>query len=169
MHGSFMHKNWESLVVPTAGAGRPQREVQGRKPMQRATRQSDEGIVPMKSANKTGEPEAELMEGRPSAKGKAKQGPMSRTQGRKQDMKETLERLREAVRRDKAAKLTALYHHVCNVEHLRSMFKELNHKAAAGVDGQTWAQYAQDLESNLQDLAARLRRGAYRAAPVRKK
>lgn len=70
MHGSFMHKNWESLVVPTEGAGRPQREVQGRKPMQRTTRQSDEGIVPMKSANKTGEPEAELMEGRPSAGGR---------------------------------------------------------------------------------------------------
>jgi retron-type reverse transcriptase len=83
-------------------------------------------------------------------------------------MKETLKRLREAVRRDKEAKLTALYHHVYNVEHLRSVFNELNRKAAAGVDGQTWAQYAQDLESNLQGLAARLRRGAYRAAPVRR-
>ncbi len=75
IHENFMRKNWESLVVPTEGVGKPQREVQGRKPMQRATRQSDEGKVPTKSANKTGQPEAELMEGRPSAKGKAKQGP----------------------------------------------------------------------------------------------
>ena len=100
MRGSLTRKNWESLGVPTERAGRPQREVQGRKPMQRATRPSDGGVVPTKSANKTRESEAELMEGRPSTKGKAKQGPMSRMRGRNHDINATLERLREAVRRD---------------------------------------------------------------------
>ncbi len=36
------------------------------------------------------------------------------------------------------------------------------------MDGVTWEQYAQDLESNLQDLHARVHRGAYRAKPSRR-
>jgi group II intron reverse transcriptase/maturase len=44
----------------------------------------------------------------------------------------------------------------------------LKREAAAGVDGQTWRHYQGDLESNLHDLAGRLKRGAYRARPVRR-
>jgi len=44
----------------------------------------------------------------------------------------------------------------------------LRRKAAAGVDGVTWEQYRRDLEANLQDLHARLHRGAYRAKPSRR-
>ena len=44
----------------------------------------------------------------------------------------------------------------------------LSHKAAAGVDGVTWVQYGEHLEENLQDLHARLHRGAYRAQPSRR-
>ena len=40
--------------------------------------------------------------------------------------------------------------------------------AAAGVDGQTWEQYGEALEENLHDLSQRLKRGAYRARPVRR-
>lgn len=40
--------------------------------------------------------------------------------------------------------------------------------AAAGVDGQTWQSYGEDLEGNLRDLSERLARGAYRARPVRR-
>ena len=40
--------------------------------------------------------------------------------------------------------------------------------AAAGVDGETWQHYGEDLEANLQDLSERLKRGAYRAKPVRR-
>jgi group II intron reverse transcriptase/maturase len=40
--------------------------------------------------------------------------------------------------------------------------------AAAGVDGQTWRQYGEALESHLEDLSDRLRRGGYRAKPVRR-
>ncbi len=49
-----------------------------------------------------------------------------------------LERIREAVRRDKQARLTALYHHVYEVENLRAAYQELNPKAARGVDRETW-------------------------------
>jgi group II intron reverse transcriptase/maturase len=36
------------------------------------------------------------------------------------------------------------------------------------VDGQTWRRYGERLEEHLQDLSARLKRGAYRAKPVRR-
>jgi group II intron reverse transcriptase/maturase len=41
-------------------------------------------------------------------------------------------------------------------------------RASPGVDGVTWSAYAQDLESNLQELHARLHRGAYRPKPSRR-
>ena len=36
------------------------------------------------------------------------------------------------------------------------------------MDGETWRHYGETLEANLQDLSARLKRGAYRAKPVRR-
>ena len=36
------------------------------------------------------------------------------------------------------------------------------------MDGETWRTYGQQLEANLTDLSDRLRRGAYRAKPVRR-
>jgi retron-type reverse transcriptase len=44
----------------------------------------------------------------------------------------------------------------------------LKKEAAPGVDGETWRQYGEQLEGNLQDLSGRLKRGAYRAKPVRR-
>jgi group II intron reverse transcriptase/maturase len=78
-----------------------------------------------------------------------------------------LERVRKAARKDKRAKFTALLHHV-TPELLRESFLGLNRDAAAGIDGVTWQSYEQDLEANLQDLHARLHRGAYRAKPSRR-
>jgi group II intron reverse transcriptase/maturase len=83
-------------------------------------------------------------------------------------MTAALERIRLAVRRDKGEKLTSLYHHVYNVDHLREAYWGLKRRAAPGVDGETWQHYGQDLEANLQDLSGRLARGAYRANPVRR-
>lgn len=108
------------------------------------------------------------MEGRQPVKGKAFQSPMPRTQSRMTGMSATLERIRLAVRRDKTVRLTSLYHHVYNADHLREAYFGLKREAAPGVDGETWQQYGQNLDKNLQDLSARLRRGAYRATPVRR-
>jgi retron-type reverse transcriptase len=36
------------------------------------------------------------------------------------------------------------------------------------VDGETWRHYGEALEENLQNLSHRLKRGAYRAKPVRR-
>lgn len=129
-------------------------------------RQSDGGIVPAKSPNNP--PGLEEMEGRPPVKGNAPEHPSPRTQSRTEGIQGVLERIREAVRRDKEAKLTSLYHHVYDIDHLRAAYSQLRKDAAPGVDGETWQQYGQDLETRLQDLSSRLARGAYRPRPVRR-
>jgi retron-type reverse transcriptase len=57
---------------------------------------------------------------------------------------------------------------VYDVERLRAAYLALQRGAAAGIDGETWQHYGERLEENLHDLAARLKRGAYRAKPVRR-
>lgn len=44
----------------------------------------------------------------------------------------------------------------------------MKRESAVGVDGVTWRQYAEGLEERLTDLSVRLRRGAYRASPVKR-
>jgi RNA-directed DNA polymerase len=68
---------------------------------------------------------------------------------------------------EKDARFTVLLHHV-TMDRLREAFVSLERKAAAGVDGMTWEHYATELESLLQDLHARVHRGAYRAKPSRR-
>ena len=79
-----------------------------------------------------------------------------------------LARIRQVAEREKEAKFTALWHHVYNPDRLREAYYGLKRTAAAGVDGQTWKQYGEDLEPRLEELSDRLRRGAYRARPVRR-
>jgi group II intron reverse transcriptase/maturase len=92
---------------------------------------------------------------------------MLRTQ-RRVGMPPQLERIRQAASRDRKMRFTALFHHVYRLDTLRRAYLGLNPKAAPGVDGVTWQQYGDDLETNLQDLADRLKRGAYRAQPTRR-
>ena len=51
---------------------------------------------------------------------------------------------------------------------LRQAYLGLKRDAAPGVDGETWRHYGESLEDNLPDLSGRLKRGAYRAKPVRR-
>src|ERR671918_2847831 len=128
---------------------------------------SDSSIVPTKPPNEA-EPEAKKMvEGRGLAKGNLLERNMFRTQSR-QDMSSALERIRQVARRDKKQRFTALLHHVYDVERLRTAYFALKRNAAAGIDGETWRHYGEALEENLQDLAARVKRGAFRASPVRR-
>ena len=130
---------------------------------------SDKPVVPPKPANKVdGRPSAaEPVEGRGLAKGNSNQQNRSRTQSR-QDLHSALDRVRQAAHGDKGLRFTALWHHVYDVTRLRAAYHRLQRDAAAGVDGQTWEQYGQNLEARLRDLSDRLRRGAYRAKPVRR-
>ena len=130
-------------------------------------RKSDSPTVPMKSPNKAGQPAAEEMEGRGLAKGNPRQQNAPRTQ-RRQGAHSALERVRLAAARDRRMRFTALLHHIYELETLRAAYLSLKREAAAGVDGETWRHYGERLEENLRDLADRVKRGAYRAKPVRR-
>src|SRR5205814_1516791 len=64
-------------------------------------------------------------------------------------------------------RFTSLLHHV-GIDLLRLAFFALKRNAAAGVDGLMWRDYGADLEPKLEDLHARVQRGAYRALPSRR-
>ena len=127
---------------------------------------SDRSVVPKKRPNKAAGAAAEVVEGRDRGKGNAGQQNARRTQCRA-SAPNALDRVREAARRDKKARFTALLHHV-TVERLRAAFEALAKQAAPGVDGVTWEQYREELEANLRGLHERLHRGAYRAKPSRR-
>jgi hypothetical protein len=79
-----------------------------------------------------------------------------------------LHRIRQAALVDKKLRFTNLFHHVYAVGHLRRAYFELSKRAAPGIDGQTWSDYGQELEGNLQNLSHRLARGKYHAPPVKR-
>ena len=108
---------------------------------------------------------AEAVEGRELAKGKPGEHTRVRTQ-RRSALQRALDRRRQAARRDHTKPLTALWHHVDDINRLREASDGLNREAAPGVDGQTWAAYGENLEANLRDLSDRLKRGGYHARPV---
>jgi hypothetical protein len=126
---------------------------------------SDSPVIPAKSPNQAEGPAAEATEGRGLAKGNSPERNAFRTQGR-ENAPSALERVRQAATKDKKQRFTALFHYIYDVERLRAAFDATKKKAAAGVDGETWEHYGENLETNLQDLSHRLQRGAYRAKPV---
>jgi RNA-directed DNA polymerase len=128
---------------------------------------SDSFTVPAKLLNKAEGPAAEAAEGRELAKGNSPERNAFRIQSR-EDALSALERVRQAARKDKKQQFTSLLHHIYDVERLLTAFSEIKKDAAAGVDGETWEHYGENLEANLQDLSHRLKRGAYRARPVRR-
>ena len=109
---------------------------------------------------------AEVGEGRPEAKENSSSSRMPPTQSGK-GMSQRWRGVREAARRDKKIRFTALLHHV-TVPFLRECFCALRRQAAPGVDGVRWRQYEQDLENRLADLHGRIHGGTYRAQPSRR-
>jgi RNA-directed DNA polymerase len=125
---------------------------------------SDDPVVPTKPLNKA--VAAEVVEERGSAKGNTDSAARTgRSAG--QGVSHELDRVREAARKDRTARFTALLHHV-DADRLQAAYRALNPRAAAGVDGVTWAAYGEDLDSNVQNLLTRLHRGSYRAQPSRR-
>jgi RNA-directed DNA polymerase len=137
---------------------------------------SDSAIVAVKPANKAeplaaeqsvvGPAAAEPVERRAGTKGNADQQSTRRAQSR-ESMSQALERIRKVARERKKEKFTALLHHI-SIDLLEQAFLELKEDAAPGVDGVTWKEYEQNLESNIEDLHARIHQGAYRALPSRR-
>ena len=127
---------------------------------------SDGPVVPAKPPNKAALAAAEAVEERGPAEGNTDG---STRPGRRagQGVSSGLDRVREVARKDKEARFTALLHHV-DLPRLWAAYTAINPKAAPGVDQVTWEAYGQDLRANLEDLLARVHRGAYRASPSRR-
>ena len=128
---------------------------------------SDSSVLPGKPPNNAGQSATEVVEGRGLAKGNPSESNTHRTQSR-DNVPTALERIRQAARKDRKQRFTSLLHHVYDVDRLRLAYLATKRDAAAGIDGETWRHYGENLEANLQDLSARLARGAYRAQPVRR-
>ena len=128
---------------------------------------SASAIVVTKPTNKAGQPAAEPVERRAETKGNAGQQSTRRAQDR-ESVSTVLDRIREAARQRKKERFTALFHHI-NPSLLRFAYFALKRDAAPGVDGLTWTAYEADLDLRIEDLHARVQRGAYRALPSRRR
>jgi len=166
MPGNSMRENRETPLA--SGSGTPDRleKATSYKTSRHAGGESDEQVVPAKRPNKGEQFLAEGVEGSCSTKGNTAETHTLRTQGR-EGVSQGLQGVREAARRDKKQRFTALLHHV-TVDLLRDSYFTLKRKAAPGVDGVTWQQYGEELEERLPDLHDRIHRGAYRAQPSRR-
>ncbi len=127
---------------------------------------SDSSIVPGKPVNKVVRATAEPVEGRGEAEGNTGRLRTRRARNR-ESVSQGLDRVRQAARRRKKERFTTLLHHV-DVDLLGNAYCGLKREAAPGVDGVTWRDYGENLEANLEDLHARVHRGAYRAQPSRR-
>ena len=135
--------------------------------MMHGAEKSDSPTVPVKPANKAEQSAAEPVEGSGGTKRNAELQSTARTQSRTA-VSQAQDCIRGAVTGNKKEKLTALLHHV-SIDVLRWGFFSLKKRAAPGIDGVTWDQYAVDLEANLADLHARVHAGRYRALPSRRR
>src|SRR5271167_1192497 len=128
---------------------------------------SASAIVATKPTNNAGRPTAEPVERRAETKGNADQQSTRRAQDR-ESVSTALDRIREVARERTKERFTALFHHI-SPSLLRMAFFALQRDAAPGVDGLTWRAYEADLDRRIEDLHARVQRGAYRALPSRRR
>jgi RNA-directed DNA polymerase len=127
---------------------------------------SDSVVVAEKPTNKAERSVAEPVEPRTETKGNADQQSTRRAQDRA-SVSQALARVRQAARPGKKGRFTSLLHHV-DPAMLRTAFYAIKRDAAPGVDGMTWETYEADLDHSIEDLHARVKRGAYRASPSRR-
>src|SRR6516164_1038780 len=164
--GSFLHRSWESSAVPGETTPGGSGKAKCHTPDPPAVEKSDALILPGKPSNK-GEQPAEMVEERSVAKGNAEQAPAPRTQSRNSCASTGLERVRQAARRNRRLRFTALMHHI-TPQLLVDSFYSLQRKAAAGVDGVTWREYEKILPQRVAELHRMVHSGAYRATPSRR-
>src|SRR3989441_13266015 len=115
--------------------------------------ESYSGIVPAKQPNKSGQPPAEVVEGRAPTKENVQQAravPAQHGAAASQGLKG----VRKVAKERKQERFTTLLHHL-TVNLLRDSYYALKREAAPGVDGVRWAEYEDGLEPRLKDLHER--------------
>src|SRR5487761_791397 len=168
MHGTSMRENRETLPTSDTKLRSDRLEkVMNHNSNTNVGRESDGRVTPAKCPNKGGSlSPAEDLEGRRPTKENTGQASASQMQSWGNTL-DGLQRVREAAKRDKRLRFTALLHHV-SVALLSNSFYALKREAAPGVDGVTWQEYETDLDKRLEDLHSRVHRGTYRALPSKR-
>jgi group II intron reverse transcriptase/maturase len=82
-------------------------------------------------------------------------------------MSTKLEQIAAKAKKDHTLRFTSLAH-LITPEFLMETWRQMNHRGASGVDGETVAQYESELETRILDVHARLKAGTYKAPPVRR-
>ena len=77
------------------------------------------------------------------------------------------QRIAELAKRSPQMGFTSLAY-LMDIDWLHAAFHRTRKDGAPGVDGQTWTEYAKNLETNLQSLLDRAKSGTYWAPPVRR-
>ena len=129
-------------------------------------KKSDPAIIAKKPANEAVQAVEELVEPRAGTDGNPGDRHTDQTLSWA-SVSQSIERIRQLVKREPRERLTALLHHITPLA-LGEAYLALKRDAAPGVDGVTWRVYATGLDERLLDLHRRVHSGAYRATPVRR-
>ena len=165
--GNFPHGSREAPGTSASHEADRSEKARGRNSDAHVSGESDSSLVPQKQANNDSVPlSAESVEGRGLTKENAKQLLLDWTQ-RRVPRSRGLLGVREAAQRDQRMRFNNLLHHV-TPELLRASFFDLKKSAVPGIDGVTWAQYAEDFETRIDDLHSQVHRGTYRAQPSKR-
>jgi RNA-directed DNA polymerase len=122
-------------------------------------------MVPMKVGN-AGEGPGDPLEGRGEQTNVSDEGNMTVLRNR-QYMSTGHIRIAELAKEDKGRQFFSIAH-LLTVDALYEAFENLRKEASAGVDRVTYAGYAVDAWENIQKLQDRLKKGQYRAQPLRR-
>ena len=167
MCGNSLRENRETPAIsPPDGGEERSEKATGRTSDRHVAGESDGFVVPAKRANNAGLPAAESVEGRDPAEGNVDQtlhvpdaAPGKHGIG--------LAGIRQAARKERKVRFTALLHHV-TPKLLEESYYALKREAAPGVDDVTWQDYGENLKERLADLHGRIHRGTYRAQPSKR-
>ena len=172
MLGNSMRENRETPATPAGRQSGPEGEGINHKSNTNVAGESDGRVVPTIGPNNGGVEQtatrpAEGQEGSRPTKRNTEEPRTLRTQSR-EGVSQGLGGVREAARKDKEQKFTALLHHITPAL-LEASYYALKREAAPGVDGVTWREYGEGLKERLQNLQERIHRGSYRAQPSLRK
>lgn len=125
-------------------------------------RKSERSTVPVTPGHP---PQGTLPREKSAGGSEAQAGNVTRLPSR-EDTSTKLLRIAKLAKDGPGIAFTSLAHHI-DIQFLRDAHRLTRKDGATGVDGQTAAEYAKDLEGNLAGLLARFKSGSYRAPPVR--
>src|SRR5215472_17766168 len=82
-------------------------------------------------------------------------------------MSTQLDQIAKKAKSNPKVRFTSLAH-LLTPEFLKETWQQMNRRGASGIDGETTTEFEQDLDTRVQELGEGLKRGTYKAPPVRR-